>query len=112
MTFTPDAQFDPNALEAAVSKVDFTPTGVTVWLRGAVNTDDLPAVGASEVAAWLVGEDTGQRFLLVASDDTGKAAIAAARAAPPGSVTLYGKATRHGDDAPVNVRVEGTGQTE
>lgn len=112
MTFTPDAQFDPSALEAAVSKVDFTPTGVTVWLRGAVNTDDLPAVSASEVAAWLVDEDTGQRFLLVAGDDTGKAAIAAAHAAPSGSVTLYGAASRSGDDAPVSVRVKGSGQTE
>ncbi len=111
MTFTPGAQFDPNALEAAVREVDFTPTGVTVWLRGAVNTDDLPAVGTGQVAAWLVDEDTGQRFLLVASDDAGKAAITAAHAAAHGSVTVYGKATRDSDDAPVSVAVEGSGET-
>jgi len=112
VTFVPHAQFDPNALEAAVREVDFTPTSVTVWLRGAVNTDDLPPVGASEVAAWLVDEGTGQRFLLVASDDAGKAAIAAAHAAPHGSIRVYGKATRDDNHDPVSVRVEGTGETE
>ena len=104
MTFTPEAQFDPSALEAAVSKVDFTATGVIVWLRGAVNTNDLPAVGTNE--------SSGQRFLLVATDDMGKAAIDAAREAPPGSVTLYGKASRASDTFAVRVQVEGGGESE
>lgn len=112
MTFTPEAQFDPSALEAAVSKVDFTPTGVIVWLRGAVNTNDLPPVGTNEVAAWLVNESSGQRFLLVATDDMGKAAIDAAREALPGSVTLYGKASRASDTFAVRVQVEGGGESE
>ena len=112
MTFEPAAWFDPNALEAAVSRVDFTPTGVAVWLRGELSGDDLPAVGTDEVAAWLVNEGTGQRFLLVASDDTGKAALPAARRAPPGSIILYGTASRAGDAVAVRVQVEGSGEDE
>jgi len=112
VTFTSDAQFDPSALEAAVSKVDFTPTGVTVWLRGAVSTDNLPAVDTDEVAAWLVDTDGGQRFLLVADDDTGKAAILAASTAPAGSITLHGRATRNDDTALVTVRVQGSSEGE
>ncbi len=108
MTFTPDAMFDPAALEAGVSKVDFTPTGVTVWLRGIADTNDLPAIATNETAAWLVSESSGQRFLLVAGDERGREALAAFRVAPPGSMTLYGRATRADDKAPVTVQVQGS----
>ena len=63
MTFAPEAQFDPAKLEAAVIEVDFTPTGVTVWLQGVVDTDELPAIGANETAAWLLSESSGQTIL-------------------------------------------------
>jgi hypothetical protein len=106
VTFTPEAQFDPSALEAAVSKVDFTPTGVTVWLRGTVNHNDLPAGGANAAVAWMVVEDSGQRFLLTASDDAGNAAIATASTSSPGSIVIYGKATR-AEGAAVTVEVGG-----
>ena len=112
MTFTPEAQFDPQALEAAVRDVDFTPTGVTVWLRGSVSTDDPPAVGADEVAAWLVTESNGQRFLLVADDDGGRATIAAASTAAAGSITLHGRAARADDNDTVRVQVEGSHEDE
>ena len=112
MTLTPEAQFDPSALEAAVSKVDFTPTGVTVWLRGTVNQDDLPEVGTDEVVAWLVAEGSGQRFLLATSDDAGKEALATASTAPPGSIVIYGKATRADSTAAVRVQVDGIAEKE
>ena len=112
MTFAPDAPFDPAALEAAVIEVDFTPTGVTVWLRGSADTTDLPEVAANETAAWLVNESSGQRFLLVASDEPGKEALAALAAAPHGSVTLYGSATRDDDDAQITVHVAGRVENE
>ncbi len=112
MTFVPVAKFDPSELEASVTAIDFTPTGVTVWLRGTADTNDLPAIATNQTAAWLVNESSGQRFLLVAADEPGREALAAFKVAPPGSVTLYGRATRADDKAPVSVQVEGSSSDE
>lgn len=112
VTFEPDATLDPAQLQEAVKKVDFTPTGVRVWVRGLVTVEGEPAGPPGEANLWLEIQETGQRLLLAAADEQGREALEALRAAGSEPITVYGAAELDEAAGVVTVRVEGSGTGE
>ena len=104
VTLEPNVRLDPEALQDAVRRVEFTPTDMRVWVTGTlepwqsgsevdadadVNADadaDAPAEFETLSLA-LVDSDTGQRFLLTLTPGTEAADLDPSRA---GSLTVWG----------------------
>lgn len=91
-------------------RADFTPTGVSVWLRGTVSADNLAPDAAYTL--WLVTPGNAQRFRLVADDDAGKVALESLATAPEGSIVVHGKAVEGEAGSQVTVHVQGTEEAE
>ena len=96
ITLEPNVRLDPEALQDAVRRVEFTPTDMRVWVTGTlepwqpgvdVNADaDAPAE-LETLSLALVDGDTGQRFLLTLTPGTEDADLDPSRA---GSLTVWG----------------------
>ncbi len=96
VTLEPNVRLDPEALQDAVRRVEFTPTDMRVWVTGTlepwqsgvdadVNADaDAPAE-LETLSLALVDGDTGQRFVL--TPGTEAADLDPSRA---GSLTVWG----------------------
>ncbi len=88
VTLEPNVRLDPEALQDAVRRVEFTPTDMRVWVTGTLE----PWQPGSEsdarletLSLALVDGDTGQRFVL--TPGTGDADLDPSQA---GGLTVWG----------------------
>lgn len=102
VTFEPDALLDLERLDKAVRDVDFTPTGIRVWIRGNLAPD--------ETAIAFTASGTGQRFVLAADDPAGEAVLQTLRLDPSAIVTIYGTATAGAEVDAITLHLEGVGE--
>ncbi len=94
VTLEPNVRLDPEALQDAVRRVEFTPTDLRVWVTGTLEPWQPGSEGNADVPAELdtlslalVDGDTGQRFLLTLTPGTGHADLDPSRA---GGLTVWG----------------------
>ena len=94
ITLEPNVRLDPEALQDAVRRVEFTPTDMRVWVTGTlepwqpgveVDADADARAELETLSLALVDGDTGQRFVL--TPGTEAAELDPSRA---GSLTVWG----------------------
>ncbi len=90
VTLEPNVRLDPEALQDAVRRVEFTPTDLRVWVTGTLESWQPGSEADARLEALslaLVDGDTGQRFLLTLTPGTGDVDLDPSQA---GGLTVWG----------------------